>query len=212
MRWSGRLVFVCAVAAATVAGRQVPADEQLLDRVLAVAANQVIMLSDVRAFIEFKLVEPPAAADPAPEVLTALIERQLILSEVAGGVVEEPSEDEIDGRLAALVTRLGGADVLASVLPTVGFTIDDLRQVLRDDLRVERYLARRFQGVRQPTEAELVEYFEQHPGEFQIDGRAASFAQVRDDVRRRMTRFLRQGPIDAWIASLIERADVVRVQ
>ncbi len=212
MRWVSRLVFVCVVASATVSGRQVPAEVHLLDQVLAVAANQVIMLSDVRAFIELKLIEPPVAVDPAPEVLTAVIERQLVLNEVAGWFVEEPSAEDIDGRLAAVAMRLGGSDVLASVLPSVGFTIDDLRQVLRDDIRVERYLARRFQGARQPTEDELVAYFEQHAGEFQIDGRPAPFDEVRDEVRRRVIRSLRQEPIDAWIASLVQRADIVRVQ
>ena len=210
MRRLARFLTVCVAAGAAVGAGQVPASADLVDRVLAVAAGQVIMLSDVRAFVELRLVDPPASADPVPEILAAVIERQLVLNEISANLIEEPSSQEVDGRMAAVADGLGGDDVLRRLLPTVGFTTDDLRQLLREDLRVERYLARRFPGARQPTEAELAAWMRDHADEPR-DGGAPSREDARDEARRQLTRALREASIDAWVSTLVDRADVYRV-
>ena len=193
------------------ANLQTPGPGDLIDSVRAVVEGQIIMLSDVRAFLALGLIEPPDPANPIPPVLTALIERQLILEEVARYVVEEPSTAEVDGRLADVVGRLGGPEALEQVLPVVGFTVDDLRQVLRDDLRIDRYLARRFVSARQPSEDEVAAYFRGHADEFRTGGVPQSFDAARDEARRHLSEVLRQELIDDWIASLTARADVFRV-
>ncbi len=191
--------------------RQTPGAGELIDSVLAVVEGRVIMLSDVRAFLALRLIESPDGGDPVPPVLTALIERQLILEEVARYVVEEPSTAEVEERLTGLVARLGGPEVLDRVLPAIGFTVDDLRQVLRADLRIERYLARRFVSARQPTEDEVAAYFREHADEFRTNSAPPAFDTVRDEARRRLSEALRRELIDGWIASLTARADVFRV-
>ncbi|MDP6582056.1 MAG: hypothetical protein QF681_15485 [Vicinamibacterales bacterium] len=206
-----RVVLLCAVMCVTLGFRQPLGPGDLLDRILAVVEGQVIMLSDVRAFLELRLIEPPDAPDPTALVLTALIERQLILDEVARYVVDEPSTAELDARLALVVARVGGPDAFEQVLATVGFAADDLRQVLREDLRIEQYLARRFPSARQPTEDEVAAYFLEHIDEFQIDGVPQSFEVARDDAQRRLSAQLREELIDDWTAGLSRRADVFRV-
>ncbi len=185
--------------------------QELIDSVLAVVEAQVILLSDVRLFLDLRLIEPPDAADPTRPVLTALIERQLMLEEVMRYVVEEPLPGELDARLATVVARVGGPTAFQALLSTVGFTVDDLRQVLRNDLRIERYLVRRF-GSPQPTEDEVAAYFTDHADDFRIDGVLPSLDAARDDARRRLSTQLRQDAIDDWVASLTARADVFRVR
>ena len=202
-----RVVSVGAALVLSLGARQVPPTGDLLDRVLAVAARQVVMLSDVRAFLELGLVEPPALGDPVAYTLTTLIERQLVLDEVGRYVVQEPSQGEVDTRLAAVINHVGGEEALAAVLPRVGFTVDDVRRVLQDDLRIERYLARRFPGARRPTEEELGDYVREHPDEFRIDGRL----QTQEAALDRLTQQFRQESIDDWVTSLTLRADVFRV-
>ena len=201
-------MFVAVVP--VIGAEQAPVSLALVDRVLAVVARQVIMLSDVRAFLELGLVDPSASADPVPETLTVLIERQLVVNEISANVIEEPSTQEVEGQMAVVAERLGGLDALRAVLPTVGFTADDLKQLLREDLRVERYLARRFPGARQPTEEELAAWMREHADELRDDG-ALSLEAARDEARRQLTRALRQESIDAWISTLVDRADVYRV-
>ncbi len=194
-----------------LANRQTPGPGDLIDRVLAVVEGQVIMLSDVRAFLDLRLIEPPDATDPTQAVLTVLIERQLMLEEVARYMVAEPPPVEVDARLAELVARVGGPEAFEALLAIVGFAVDDLRHVLRDDLRIERYLAGRFPSARPPTEDEVAAYFREHAVEFRSGGVPQSFDAARDAARRRLSEVLRQELIDDWIARLTARGDVVRV-
>ena len=188
---------------------QAPGSGVLIDRVVAVVEGQVILLSDVRAFRDLQLIAAPDAADPTP-VLTALIERQLILDQ-ARYLGEAQSSDEVDARLADVVGRAGGTEAFEERLLRVGFTVDDLRYVLRDDLRIERYLARRFVSARRSTEDEVVAYFREHADEFLTDGVLPSFDAARGEARRRLSEGLRQERIDDWVALLAARADVFRV-
>ena len=206
-----RLVLLCAVIGATPGARQIPGPDDVIDRVLAVVEGQVILLSDVRAFLDLRLIEPTDAADPAASVLTALIERQLILAEAVRYLDEAPPPDDVDTRLADVVGRAGGTQAFQERLPVVGFTVDDLRQVLQEDLRIEAYLARRFVSARRPTEDEVAAYFRDHADEFLADGVLPSFDVARDDARRRLSEGLRQDQLDDWVASLAARADVFRV-
>ena len=158
----GRIARFCAVAGVLAAGggwspppgaAQPPAAEQLLDRVLAVVGGQVILLSDVRLFLETGLVEPSESADPIPSALERLIERRLILDEAASYVVEDPARGEVDARLARIERHVGGAGALDAALEVTGYARRDLEQVVQDDLRIERYLARRFPPPARPGEA-----------------------------------------------------------
>jgi hypothetical protein len=212
MRHTVRLLTVCVASSAAIGAGQAPApaSRDLVDRVVAVAANQVIMLSDARAFLELRLVDTRGASDPIPPILTTLIERQLVLAEIPANLIAEPSRLEVDRRMAVVAERLGGDEVLASLLPTVGFTRDDLSQVLREDLRVERYLARRFPGARQPTQEELDLWMQEH-ADAQSASPTPSIEAARDEARRQLTQALRQASIDAWVATLVDRGDAYRV-
>ena len=156
-----RVVWLCAVAGVLAGGGwpapgagQPPGAGQLLDRVLAVVGGQVILLSDVRLFLETGLVEEPSgAADPVPPTLERLIERRLILDEAARYVVEDPISSEVDARLRRIERRAGGSRALDAALAAAGYARRDLEQVVEDDLRIERYLARRFPPPARPDGA-----------------------------------------------------------
>ena len=152
-RRPGPIVWLCALAGALAAGGEdrpargggrPPAAEQLLDRILAVVGGQVILLSDVRLFLDTGLLEPAADGDPVPPALERLIERRLVLDEAVRYVVDDPLPDEVDARVARIVDHVGGRPALDAVLAAAGYAGPDLEQVVRDDLRIERYLARRF--------------------------------------------------------------------
>ena len=156
----GKVVGLCVLVAALAAGgdrrpavgaeQSPPSAGQLLDRVLAVVGGHVILQSDVRLFLETGLVEPSGAADRA---LERLIERRLILDEAARYVVEDPLPGEVDARVRRIERRLGGPSELDAALDGSGYAREDLEQVLKDDLRIELYLARRFPPSAQPDPA-----------------------------------------------------------
>ena len=207
-----RLLTVCVASSAVIGAGQAPAPASmdLVDRVVAVASNHVIMLSDARAFLALRLVDTAGVSDPIPSISTTLIERRLVLAEIPANLIAEPSRAEVDRSMAVVAERLGGDEVLASLLPTVGFTRDDLSHVLREDLRVERYLARRFPGARQPTQEELDVWMREH-ADPQSTSPTPSIEAARDEARRQLTQALRQASIDAWVATLVDRGDAYRV-
>ena len=133
--------------ACLVGGLSVIAQPQPLDRILAIVAGNVIMHSDVRAFIDLGLTTVSADgvdADREAAVLTELIERRLVLDEVERYGVSDPPAGMVDKQLAVVRARFPTVAAYETALARVGIPEPDLRQVLRDDLRRGAYLAERF--------------------------------------------------------------------
>jgi hypothetical protein len=170
-------ILLSASAASSQTGSEV------LDRVLAVAAGEVLTLSDVRASVEFGLVRVPGAGDPFQAVLDQLIERALILSEVGHYVVAEPDSAAIESRIQDVRRSLKTQEAFDLALQMGGMTEGRLRQRLREDLRIEAYLEQRFPPAAQMTEADNAR-------------RRALIGAWIEEVRRRseVTIFRRQTP------------------
>jgi hypothetical protein len=137
-----RLAFTI-VALLLGAGRSASADE-IIDRVLAVVAGDLITLSDVRAARELGLVDPGNAADPTRAILLRLIDRVLVLNEVNRYAPPEPTLDAIDQQIGELRRQLGSVQTFEATLMNVGVAIEQLRNLVRGDLRIRAYLAQRF--------------------------------------------------------------------
>lgn len=121
-----------------------------IDRILAVVAGHVIMQSDVRAFVDLRLVDIGAENDEA--VLIYLIERRLVLDEVDRYVVANPPPAILERRFNQLMAGFASEESFRHALARVGFTEDDLRQVLQDDARRDAYMENRFGAVTGPIE------------------------------------------------------------
>ena len=143
----GKLTLAVALIAASVFPVEAARSQtEILDRILAIVGGQVIMRSDVRAFMALQLVEIPPGPDQESQVLTYLIERRLVLDQI-DRVVAEPEPALVDRRFGLVRDRFASAEDFAVVLELVGLTSDDLRQVLADDIRRDAYLADRFASV-----------------------------------------------------------------
>ncbi len=130
-----------------------PAPAELIDRILAIVDGRVIMLSDVRGFLRLGLITPARPEDPESETLTRLIERHLILAEVDRYVMEEPPPETIEQRLVEVQRRFATEAQFRDALAESGLSDEDLRQIVRDDTRIDVYLDRRFAAATQPTDA-----------------------------------------------------------
>lgn len=117
---------------------------EIIDRVLAIVAGDVITLSDVVAARELGFVAPASGGDPTREVLTALIERALVLAEVERYAPPEPAPVEIDRRIQAIRVRFQTPEAFSAALARAGLEDTHLRERLRQDLRIEAYLEERF--------------------------------------------------------------------
>ena len=120
---------------------------ETIERVLAVVAGRIIMMSDVAAARDLRLETIDAAsgaADPIRAVLSKLIDRQLILAEVERYAPPEPAADAVENELAKVRARFATAEEIEAVLSRSGIDENQLRDILRQNLRIHAYMDQRF--------------------------------------------------------------------
>jgi len=178
---------------------------QVIDRILAVVDGAIILQSDAQLAMRFGLVPSAGGPDPTSAVLDRLIERQLILAEVARYAPPDPAEAEIDRHLSDIRARAGAE--FDTILLAGGIGIDHLRRDVRDDLRIEAYLQQRF-GAIQPTEDEILQYYRDHPASFSQNGVVRPFNDAHDVARAALIADRRGATIRDWLAGLRRRANV----
>ena len=180
----------------------------IIDRILAVVSGGLILQSDAMAAIRLGLVELPPAGDRVQGALDKLIERRLMLVEVERYRPPEPSDVDLDAGVAAMAKRIAGNDTLDAVLRETGFTSDQLRLYVRDELRIRTYLQQRFGASLEPTDEEILEYYRAHESQFARGGAVRPFGEVRDEARAALIAERRATLIREWLAGLRRRADV----
>jgi hypothetical protein len=180
----------------------------MIDRILAVVSGGLILQSDAIAATRLRLVEVPEMPDKIQGALDRLIERRLILVEVDRYGPPEPAPAEIDAGVAALVARIGAGDTLEDIFRATGYSSEQLRIHVRDDLRIRTYLQQRFGNALAPTEDEIVQYYRTHESAFTAGGVVRPFAEARDAARDALVAERRTALLRDWVTGLRRRADV----
>ena len=184
---------------------------EIIDRVLAVAAGELIMLSDVTAARDLGLVPLEKGSDgvnPIGTVLSKLIDRELVLAEVDRYAPPEPGADAIDRELQQVRARFASPQAFEAALVRSGLDENHLRQTLRENLRILAYEDQRF-TVAPPSEDELARYYRDHPDLFRRQGQVVPFEAAREDVTRAVTAERRNALIADWVTGLRRRGDVI---
>ena len=117
---------------------------EIIDRVLAVVGGNLITLSDVNAAHDLGLVTPRPSGDPIRDVLSQLVDRELLLAEVDRYAPPEPSAVDVDREVQAVRLRFPSTEAFEVVLARSGIDLAHLRETLRENLRIRGYLAQRF--------------------------------------------------------------------
>ncbi|HEV3058021.1 MAG TPA: hypothetical protein VGY48_07220 [Vicinamibacterales bacterium] len=134
-----------------------PGNSETIDRVLAVVAGRLIMLSDVTASLELGLVQAPAAGvDPVRAVLSKLIDRELMLAEVDRYAPPDPVAEALDREAAAVRGRFASSAAFEGALARSGLDAAHLRERLRQDLRIRAYEDQRFTST-DPRRVSLID-------------------------------------------------------
>ena len=189
--------------------------QQLLDRVVARVGTSAITLTDVRAAAALGLLDAPGAgpraggAKDSPDAATVqrMIERRLALAEVARFPPPDPPAPAIDLELAKLKARVGSG--LEALLRDTGLDEVRLREMARDNLRIQSYLEQRFGATVQVSDEEARRYFDAHPAEFVRDGMPLPFEAVEVAARRGASDERLRASVAQWMSDLRARAEVV---
>ena len=184
------------------------AHAEVIDRMLAVVAGDVVLQSDVRAAREFGLVSfDSSAPDGDREVLARLIDRALVLAEVDRFTPPEPDAAAVDKLVAAVRARFATDQQYAATLARVGIEERHLRERVRQDLRMTAYLEQRFTTA-PPSEDELSRYYREHAASFTRGGVLVPFETVRPEIAKAVTAETRRVVVADWITGLRRRADI----
>ena len=182
--------------------------QNVIDRILAVVSGGLILQSDVTAALRLGLVTVPTEGDRVQGVLDRLIERRLMLVEVDRYGPPEPSRAEVDAAMEALDKRIASGAQLDAILRESGFTVDQLRIYVRDDLRIRAYLQQRFGTALTAAEEDMLAYYRTHTRDYTRDGVVRPFSEVREEVRQSLLAERRAGLVREWLASLRRRTEV----
>ncbi len=180
------------------------AAQELLDRVVARVDGETILLSDVRAASGLRLADAEAA-----RAVEQVIERRMILAEVARFSPPEPEAAAVEAETVRLMAAAGAG--LPALMAAAGLTDEGIGAMARDTLRIQAYLDQRF-GVGVPVNDEQArQFYDEHPATFTRDGRVRPFAEVADDARREASADRRRLAVEQWVRDLRARAEVVIV-
>ena len=181
----------------------------IIDRILAVVGGEPIMQSDAIAAMRFGIIDvPPETTDPVRVAIDLLIDRRLQLTEVNRYLPPEPSQEQMDTRMAAIRARFASQAAFDAALAEGGLTLELLTGRVRETLRIESYRNQRFNVALQPTEEELIKYYRAHEPSFTVQGQLRPFNDVREDVRQRVLAERTDALIRGWIDGLLRRTDV----
>ena len=200
-------LLVCAVWAASAS---IATAQQLLDRVVARVNGAPITLTDVHAAIALGIVDAMPGADQIAAAVQQLIDRQLMLAEVARFPPPEPPAADVEKQLAEYKARAGAQ--LSSIVQSTGLDEPRLRQMARDTVRIQAYLVQRFGTASVVTDEEVQQYYESHRDAFTRNGRVLPLEDVEAEVRQRASAERRRATIAQWIRDLRGRAEVIQVQ
>ena len=182
---------------------------EVIDRILAVVNRELITLSDVAAAIRLGLVSvPQQGSDPIRAVLDALIDRQLELGEANRYQPPEPAESQIQARMEAVRSRFNTPAAFAQALANSGLSEGQVMLRLREDLRIESYLNQRFGVPRPASDQELIDYYRAHTADFSTASGVRPFAEVREEIRARLSALQRASLVADWLTSLKRRTEI----
>jgi hypothetical protein len=198
---------LCQLVVAIVTVSSVASAQQLLDRIVARVGATVITQTDVEAALALGIAEPRPGDDRTAAGTQQLVDRQLLLAEVARFPPMEPSAADVDALVARMRTR-AGAD-FAAVMKRTGFDEQRIRELARDSLRIQAYLDQRFGASPQASPQEARDYYDTHREEFTREGVLAPFEQVETAAREAASAERRSRTVTQWLADLRTRGEVV---
>ena len=185
--------------------------QQVLDRVLARVNGEAITLTDTQAAIALGIAERTEGVDPIVAALPQLIERRLVLTEVARFAPPEPDIASLNGQVNAIKAHVGGPEKLAALEKATGVGEAQIREVARDNLRIQAYLNQRFGSSVQATDDDAAAYYRTHLDEFRLNGRLTPYAEAEPLARQKAAAQRRNAIIFQWMRELRQRADVVEL-
>jgi hypothetical protein len=182
--------------------------QQPLDRVMARIGSNAVTLTDVKAAVGLGLVDAKSPDDSA--ALSQVIDRQVMLMEVARFPPAEPSEAAINQQVEAMRKHTGPA--LPELMKSTGLDEARLKDLARDTLRIQAYVTQRFGTTTLVSDDDVRHYYDEHREQFTRNGMLIPFEDAEAEARKLAAAARLRDSITQWVRDLRMRAEVVVVR
>ena len=212
-RLTGLLAALSGLAGAG-AGSAAPPQPRTVDQVAATVNGDVITLSDVRWFIQYRRIPLPDDTEARRalylDTLRQIIEQKLIAAESVQTPGIQVSSEEVSGRVAAYRSQFPDEAAFLDNLASMEMTVEDLRELVRRQLSVLKFVKLRFEPFIIVLPDEIREYYEEQLlPELEKGGREAPpAASLEEQIRQILTLEKTNDEVDKWVRSAIEKAKV----
>jgi peptidyl-prolyl cis-trans isomerase SurA len=185
------------------------ANAELVDRIVAIIDREVVTLSEAEQAKEIARVR--TGEEPSlPGIVERLIESRLVEREVERFAGEEVSEQAVEAALDELRRGFPNDSGFREKLARSGLSEQDVRGALRRQVRVARYLERRFRPLAFVTEEQIEAYYR---GELvpSLEGvTPPELSRVSESIRRILEERAFNARVEEWIDGLKARARIRR--
>jgi len=194
---------------------------ETIDRIVAVVNNQIITLSDLEEEKRFHQLDHPLRASTKDnsaeekairrELVEQMIEKLLMSEQILGFPGSKISEEEAETQLNALQEKWGGKDPLDQVLVESHTTREELKEHLRWQILVLKYVDNRFRQFATIDPPEIAAYYQKTLiPELEREGirQPPPQSEVEAKIREILTEEKVNQAIEEWLASLKETANI----
>jgi hypothetical protein len=211
-----RIAFVLLIASI---GGMLPAQAQdVPDKMVATVSGgtrpELITYSDLVWQLALQPDTPSATpgSDRLNGALQLVINQRLILQEAERLPGMTPTDKEIQDELTRLVSLFPSQAEFQDRMKRVGLTSDQIREIIRQRVEINKYLDFRFRSFTVVTPAEVDDYYNQvYVPRFrrQQPGRIVpTLEQVRAEIERTLMESKIQSSTDQFLESARERAQI----
>ena len=153
-----RIALFTALLVMTTNAGSVLRAQQVVDRIVARIADDVLLQSDLRELGQFQQLQG-ASVEPESTRLNELIDQWVIEHEGQAAQFPQASDADVNAALEQLKKNFGGEDVYQKRLKETGLSAASVRRILSRILFFSRYLDYKFRTAAQIDSAAEEKYY-----------------------------------------------------
>lgn len=208
-------LMLSAVVLATLLCVTASAQSSTTDKMVASVNGELVTYSD----LVWQLALQPDApltrprAEDLNKALLLVVDQKLIAQEAGKLPSSEPTDAEVDRQLAEFINRFRSANDFYQRALTVGLSAERIREIVRDRVRIEKYLDFRFRTFTIVAAREIEDYYNNvytprfrnlNPGVV-----VPTLDQARASIEEELTTNKISSDIDAFLEDARTRAEIV---
>ena len=185
------------------------------DKMVTSVNGELVTFSD----LVWQLALQPNASLDAPRAvdlnraLALVVDQRLIAQEAQKLPTSEPTDAEVDKQLADFILRFRSATDFYNRAQTVGLTAERVREIVRERVRIEKYLDFRFRLFTIVSDKEIADYYaDVYVPRFRQTAPGIvvpTLDQARNQITEELTNSKIASDIDAFLEDARTRADII---